>query len=587
MSDQRIIGKMYQYLVCIGLMIAIMQCVASDITLEIMDVNKRPLQQAQVGVPFLLEISFEGNGNKPVSIEGLDQFHNKCVRTYRMTVNNRATTSYTYELRADKVGTYTIGPALVMRNHGPEQSNVITIVVAHEQQFAKEKKKTVYNRSKSAANREKASVIVRLSIDKEKVYVGEKVKLTLRIYTTQHDLSVRRVLQDQIDGIVMKNVINGNSGEQVIDEKRYYYTDISWDIYAQKPGEKIIPAYGIEYEIPSETEDVFSSLFGMRFSRMETKQAYSNALELEVLPLPVSDIPVNAIGKFNSFKASVAPAVARQAEGITFTLDLEGEGNLEDISFPELTQIPETFKYYQSKMYMLPTKNESIKRFEYILQGLEAGEWEIPAQEFVYFDTAVKRYRRLKTMPQMVKITPNPTAHKVLQENNEKKDETVLVDRYDDEIVTIHTNDQWMTSSFIFPLSWKQMIGIHALFFALIILLIIYWYNLDKDRSHPSYRMKKSVKKALRLLAQAEKNNAAESVYYIMMNFIADRSGKDFAQIDDTFVTTLLSNSTIDMHAWRSFFETMQAVTFAHKSVYTPELVRNAQYWISILKEIV
>jgi hypothetical protein len=309
-------------------------------------------------------------------------------------------------------------------------------------------------------------------------------------------------------------------------------------------------------------------------------------LELEVLPLPAYDIPVTAIGTFNSYKASIAPAVARQAEGITFTLDLEGEGNLEDISFPELEQIPEAFKYYQSKMYMLPTKGEPIKRFEYILQGLEAGEWEIPAQEFVYFDTSLKRYRRLKTMPQMVKITPNPTAHKVLQEANEKKDENLVVDMHDNEIVTIHTNGRWAPSSLVFPLSWKQMIAVHVLFLVLFILLIIYWYSIDKDRLHPSYRMKKSVKKALRLLGQAEKDDKAESVYYIMMHFIADRSGKDFAQIDDAFVTTRLSNSTIDMHAWRSFFETMQAVTFAHRSVSTFELVRDARYWISVLKDI-
>ena len=63
-----------------------------------------------------------------------------------------------------------------------------------------------------------------------------------------------------------------------------------------------------------------------------------------------------------------------------------------------LTKVPDSFKWYDSKNYMTDATQSgfSAKVFEYILQGLKPGEYEIPPQEFAYFDVNSKTYKKIE-----------------------------------------------------------------------------------------------------------------------------------------------------------------------------------------------
>src|SRR5688572_19538771 len=44
--------------------------------------------------------------------------------------------------------------------------------------------------------------------------------------------------------------------------------------------------------------------------------------------------------------------------------------------------------------------------FEFIIQGLLNGEWQIPSQDFTFFDVGSRTYKTLQTMPLSLMIMP-------------------------------------------------------------------------------------------------------------------------------------------------------------------------------------
>ena len=71
--------------------------------------------QVIVGQPFTLEVVIDdvyGAVSVP-NIKGLDGCVSRLSGTYMSSINGKATTRYSYNVRIDKLGTHTIGPAIV------------------------------------------------------------------------------------------------------------------------------------------------------------------------------------------------------------------------------------------------------------------------------------------------------------------------------------------------------------------------------------------------------------------------------------------------------------------------------------------
>ncbi|MCF7899685.1 BatD family protein, partial [Candidatus Babeliales bacterium] len=130
------------------------------------------------------------------------------------------------------------------------------------------------------------------------------------------------------------------------------------------------------------------------------KKALSNNLQINVLPLPEYGGVVDGVGDFKQFKAYVDKNEVFVNEPILFNLQIEGKGNLDQIVAPKL-KLPNSFRSYESKtdveQDLVIDYLGGKKKFEYVLQIPQKGEYQIPAQAFTYFDTQSKRYKTLKT----------------------------------------------------------------------------------------------------------------------------------------------------------------------------------------------
>src|SRR5437773_9781974 len=97
---------------------------------------------AVVGQPFLIEViidGIQGSAQAP-QIEGLDKFFAKRTGMYMSSINGTSTTKYTYQIRIDQPGNYTIGPARLMHQKQELISNTISVMVENSQSFVSRSK---------------------------------------------------------------------------------------------------------------------------------------------------------------------------------------------------------------------------------------------------------------------------------------------------------------------------------------------------------------------------------------------------------------------------------------------------------------
>jgi hypothetical protein len=524
------------------------------ITLSACDMNGQAIAQAVVGVPFILEVNVVSQDNIPGTphIAGLNQWvveDKEHVSTINSLINGVRSTKkiFQYQVRADKPGSYTIGPAEIVIKKNHVRSNTLTVRVMQQQE--KQKSKT--------------EPFLQLLADKKQVVIGEPIELFVRFYPLQSthldaisELKSKDFSIDQLRG--------PTTGSELIDGQELHYLQWRTTLYPKKTGSLTIPALTALYKAPRKGGrtglDLLDELFHGAFNQ---KQIFSNALTMDVSPVPASDKPIIGVGHFTALKASVDHDSAKEGEGIVYTLMLEGEGDLHSIEAPAL-HMPEGLKYYESKSSLDEHKKQKI--FEYIIQGVKQGIWEIPAQECVYFDFKEKEIKTLKTLPISVTIKglskelpisdepkekSETSAQEVLSTSTEKKAEII------DLIMPINVDGPWQAHEER-SLSWRLFVMLFAaaIFVGLLVhikkLRHTYYalFNIDHEK-------KNAFQKAQKVLLKAKKYKSVDALSGIFVLFIAQKQGIPPQSVSDEIIQHFCVNQYFtekEIKEWQQFY---------------------------------
>jgi hypothetical protein len=362
----------------------------ATVRLEITDSDGTHLEHAGAGQPFRVSVETDARAvNSRPTIEGLKAY--LCGETSFREILTPGTklSRFGYVARIDEPGSYTIGPAH-MQVDGHEEASVTL------QLEVKQEAKTVAASDKKNHNKPFA----RLTVSQNDVFVREPVTCTLRFYYSRAQVrNVQGQSADVKDTVIIDRQ-NSQQGSETIDGKTWNYVEWSWRLLSKKAGSIMLPACLINFE------EVQSG--GFLFPIMQSKHLYSNAALLEVHALPPCDEPIQAVGLFERLEARVDQSVARAGDALVLTLRIEGSGFFDDEQPVTLQDMPDALKWYESKTYDLsPERDGAVgKACEFVVQGLHEGEWQIPAQHIVYFDTAARECRTLASTPLQVTITP-------------------------------------------------------------------------------------------------------------------------------------------------------------------------------------
>lgn len=572
----------------IGLLSALFFIASSyaHISLELTDMQGNELQEASAGEPFLMVVSVEDSDQQDEpTVKGLQDFYVKRISQRLMSVNGKKSASYSYQVRVDKAGTYTIGPAYY--DDSQEKSKAVRIKV----QPTGAPRQQVKQNQKEKKDAKTEPVLFRLYVDRDTAYVGQKVKALLRFYFPEDEtITVEQVTVEDPTTIDMTKKEGPKKGTQEIENKRYTFYEWEWDMFPRQAGQIVIPAYSLDFakHLPMDKHlSGWASLLGPRYER---KRIYSNAITLQVHELPPTDKQIDAVGHFTQYRATLNTAVAKQYEGIVLSLSLDGIAYMDALQLPELI-MPDGLKWYASKQYVDDLSVGKRKTFEFIVQGLKEGDFEIPEQPFIFFDVETSSYKQLQTAPLFVTILPGHVAAPIPQQNQQKQ--PVIVEKTHiktDAIEPISYEIEGSQAAKAIPWTVFFMLLCIPIFYILGMLMIAK-IPFFIHRIFPQYVRRKrflSVKKQLEFAALHHKT---DEIYAIIKQLFAMNSAKNSATLSLDELISVVEKSSLSSdqkHQCKEFLSNVSEIAYGvpSESQHSKTLFNDAMIWINQLERI-
>lgn len=322
--------------------------------------------------------------------------------------------SLSYILQPTAQGTFTIGSSSVQYEGQTYTTQPLKITVVKGSPKPKEEQETTISNEEIAKN-----LFIRATLDKNKVYLGEQVTVTYKLYTRLNiaaQMSVNKLPQYQgFWAEELETPQNISFTTEVVDGKQYRVGLLKRAaLFPTQSGKlEVTPfelAIPVQVEKKKKSNNMWDDFWGDPFGQAEIVEynAKSNTLKVNVMPLPDRNKPESfkgAVGKFD-FSASIDKSVTKTNEPINVKLKISGTGNITLLEFPTF-ELPNGFEKYEPKI------NEQINRIgvisgykeaDYLLVPRIAGTREIPAIEFSYFDPLKKSYVTVKSSPFNIKI---------------------------------------------------------------------------------------------------------------------------------------------------------------------------------------
>ncbi|MCL5875778.1 MAG: BatD family protein [Candidatus Dependentiae bacterium] len=556
------VGKIF-----ICLLFCVIVSVHGKVTLSVRGMRGERLEKVGMGVPFNLEVTIDGT-QKDFTMPEIQSPIGRLQRTgLRMeTFNGVSRTTYIYSARIDKPGQYTFGPAVVTSGAGIEQSETVEVDVAEQ---------TVAQSQRRRQQQDEAA-IARLSLSSDKAVVGEKIYATLRFYRLQPTVEFLALAEpeDKKDqGYTIKNKREALVGREEIEGTSADYIEWSWELYPTKTGEIIIPAYRVDYTVLPDRYDFFSTLFGARIA----KTIYSNAVTLKIDPLPAYQGHVDGIGHVKNIHISLQPAVMREGEGATLTIAVDGDIDMEQ--FP-LHNIPDSIKVYESKKYMQDKK----QCFEYVIQAIKSGEFEIPSQQITYFDVELYRYRKA--------ITP-VTPFTILKSD---KQQVVFSDDEQVEREAKKAENRHEIKGLIRHFYGAYGRNVHIPWWLFIILCLLPILFAIKNAKTSLFGVLGSwfpgIQRRMMFSSIRWQLGKSRQVpydwHFIFLSMFASLLNKHISQVTGEDIERWMTQRTTDQELWKwqQFFNNLhQANYFSDKAVDIDQLYKQAMRWIYFISE--
>lgn len=228
-------------------------------------------------------------------------------------------TSFTYVLRATKVGTFSIPAAKVSANGKSYTSNSVKVTVVQGEASSSGSQQS--GAGSGSASRSSASssssedLFIRQSLSRTSVYEGEATELVTKVYARVSLQSLSDVVAPKLSDFVVNDLGDNNITfkTEYIDGKEYQVGELSRkSIIPQRSGRIIIEPTEAEFvvkrNVRRNTGSIFDDFFGD--VQMTKQRVKTSSLTLNVKPLPDGK-PTGFSGGVGQFKFNVEVSLQR------------------------------------------------------------------------------------------------------------------------------------------------------------------------------------------------------------------------------------------------------------------------------------
>jgi tetratricopeptide (TPR) repeat protein len=256
-----------------------------------------------------------------------------------------------------------------------------------------------------------------LSAPKASVYLHERMPLSVRLYVGSIRVSDVQYPTISGDGFALEALGEPAQRREQTSEGIFQVLDFATTLTPLRSGALTVgPAkLGLNVLGRQRSADPFferffgSDPFGATRRPIELS---SEALSLDVLPLPEAGKPADfsgAVGRFE-FAVTAAPRELHAGDPVTVTMTIRGEGSLENVTTPAIAA-NDALRVYPVQA-AIPAADKPAtaqeKTFEQVVIPQHPGPTSLPELRFSYFDPTAGAYHTITQPP--IALTVEPSA---------------------------------------------------------------------------------------------------------------------------------------------------------------------------------
>lgn len=567
-------------------------------------INVSTKRQVSVGEQFRIafEVNAEGKSFTAPSFDGFTlvggpfNSTSSSVQVVNGVMTHSVSNTYSYVLRAEREGVFTIGSASIVVDGNVVKSEPCNITVEEgSSNTGAAAQSGGSGQARQSTNDPQVSgqdLFLKVIPSKRTAYVGEPVVLTYKLYTRVPVSQISVSKMPSYGGFWMKECGDNNSNtlrqsSEVVNGVEYTTAEVKKVVLIpQKSGKLTIEPMALEciaqivtQRTPQYSNDPFDVFFNDPFF----SRSYSNVqktIETATVTMDVNALPENgkpsgfagAVGNYN-FSATIDRNEAATNEALTVTVTVSGSGNLELLNLPTPV-FPPDFEVYDPKITSSVEANgqgmSGTRKAEYLVIPRRPGDFTIPAVEFSYFNPAKAQYSTLRSPQMNVKVAKG--------EGGEYNDEGGVfannqegIKYLGSDIRHIMTGKVKMrpTNTFFFASS-----GYFLIMVALLVLFLLAMFLVNKRRKfrkdtalvrnkQATKVAKGRLKNAYKFLKDQDQNHFYEEMSQALWGYISDKLGIERSVLSMDTVKDAMMNKGIDDTLSNQFVDTLNTCEFA------------------------
>jgi hypothetical protein len=526
-------------------------------------------------------------------LSGPNRSQNSSIAFVNGKVSQNITISFSYILLAPQKGVFTIEPA-TCRIDGDSYSTKahrIEVIAGDKPVSSGNAATSSANQAIEISNVDDDQLFIEAFADKKKVYLGEQILLSHKIFTLipVSNLSVDKL--SSYPGFWSINLLDNNQQlkqyNQEVNGKEYIVADLKREaLFAQKTGRLEIPSMELSCvaRIPNSkkknqfNDPFFDSFFNDPFFNNAyqsiEKKLVSKRIFVEVLPLPNQGRPQDfsgAVGEF-TINSNIDQLSIKANEAVTVKYSVNGNGNIDLI--PDLkVKFPTDFEVYDPKITPNIRKSNSgvsgYKIFEYTLIPRSPGTYTIPPVSFNYFNPKSGKYELISTDSYTINVEKGDKASSSNMTYAGDGKEDIHYLGQDIRHITSYPYDiQLIGSSFFGSALFYILLFLPLL---LVSLIVIIWRKEIRKRSNEGLmKNKQATKLAKRRLKKANDfmKSGNDQDFYIELSqalwgYISDKFNIPLAVLSIETVNDYLSEKKVSEALISEFTQTLNDCEYA------------------------
>lgn len=493
-----------------------------SLDISLTDLDHKVIKKVRALDPFIVLIKNDKSANLDyIDLEGLENFD--VLRSGKNFDSKSNSYSYYFILKAKKTGKYKI-----------KIKDPVSNKFFNSEIIVKEP-------------RIKCTIIPDIESNAD-IFVGQKVGITVRfLYKEDKDLEFsQEIIPPHKENFNIQFNKNLKIYKKTIKDKIYQVIDIYGYICAEKPGEYLIENLLGKFFRKNVINKVNSLL--SFFIKNITQEYWPNKpIKFNIKDLPDYAKNAEVIGIVTDFSISLEKYNLNKEEPILMDVIVKGNANFNNLNKLNLN-IPDYINIFEPKLETINNNNEEIKKFQYVIQPLKAGNLEIPAQHFSYFDFRDKTLKKISTEPIKILVNEKIIESKVDSLNKKNLDKDLENNRsYEDEIEKIIEKNLKLKY-----IPWN-------IFFILLFFPLGFVLSNKKNRlliiykNYIKYKLFgfNSLNNAIKKISKLEKDKKSSKLYLTVKNgLLSFILKKDIEDIDRSFtdqeILDILNKNNVD-----------------------------------------